>query len=136
MRLNVQVQNLLDMTRLQSGDVEINPDWQSVEELIGSALRRSAELLGHREIDVKIPEDLPLLKVDAGLVERVFVNLFENVAAHTPPGSPLDVRAEVLTDSVRISVADGGQGLPKGSEARVFERFFGRDGKEAGGFGL
>ena len=136
MRLNVQVQNLLDMTRLQSGDVEINLDWQSVEELVGSALRRSAVLLGTREIDVKIPEDLPLLQVDAGLVERVFVNLFENVAAHTPPDSPLQIWADVLTDTVRVAVADRGPGLPKGAEARVFERFFGRGGKEAGGFGL
>jgi two-component system sensor histidine kinase KdpD len=135
-RLNVQVQNLLDMTRLQSGDVELNLDWQSAEELVGSALRRSAELLGKREIDVKIPEDLPLLRVDAGLVERVFVNLFENVAAHTPAGSPLEIRADVLTDAIRVSVADRGPGIPKGAEARVFERFFGRSGKEAGGFGL
>jgi len=136
MRLNVQVQNLLDMTRLQSGDVELNLDWQSIEELIGSALRRSSELLGKRTIDVKLPDDLPLLQVDGGLVEKVFVNLFENVAAHTPPGSPLEVRGDVLTDAIRISVADRGPGIPKGSEARVFERFFGRGGKEAGGFGL
>ncbi|MHB8637943.1 MAG: DUF4118 domain-containing protein [Fimbriimonadaceae bacterium] len=136
MRLNVQVQNLLDMTRLQSGDVALNLDWQSVEELVGSALRRSAELLGSRKIDVEIPEDMPLIKVDAGLVERVFVNLFENVAAHTPADSPVEIRADALTDTVRIGVADRGPGIPKGAEARVFERFFGRSGKEAGGFGL
>ncbi len=136
MRLNVQVQNLLDMTRLQSGDVELNMDWQSVEELVGSALRRSSELLGDRPITVSIPPELPLLKVDAGLVERVFVNLFENVAAHTPPHSALEIRGDVLTDSVRIAVIDEGPGLPKGSEGRIFERFFGRSGKESGGFGL
>lgn len=136
MRLNVQVQNLLDMTRLQSGDVALNLDWQSLEELVGSALRRAHTLLGERAIDVHIPEDIPLISVDAGLVERVFVNLFENVAAHTPPGSPLTVRADLLTDGIRVSVADRGPGLPKGAETKVFERFFGRSGKEAGGFGL
>src|SRR5262249_50740268 len=91
MRLNLQVQNLLDMTRIQGGDLELNLDWQSVEELVGSSLRRVEDQLGKRPIAVAIPAETPLIRVDAGLVERVFINLFENVAAHTPPGSPLEI---------------------------------------------
>ncbi|RYG41520.1 two-component system sensor histidine kinase KdbD, partial [bacterium] len=135
LRLNLQVQNLLDMTRLQSGEVRPRIEWNSVEEIVGSALARSRELLGDRPVTVHIPSDLPLLPVDAGLLDKLFVNLFENAAKHTPPGTAIEISAKVGTEIVRILVADGGPGVPRGQETAIFERFA-QGGSKGEGLGL
>lgn len=136
-RLNLQVQNLLDMTRLQSGEVQPKLDWHSAEELIGSALERSRELLHGRKVNVSLAPDLPLLRVDGELMQKVFVNLLENVATHTPEGTPVDIWADVMREVLRLNVADRGSGIAKGDEAKIFERFFRREERKLpGGFGL
>ncbi|CAN5610365.1 DUF4118 domain-containing protein [soil metagenome] len=135
LRLNLQVQNLLDMTRLQSGEVKPRLEWNSVEEILGSALARSQELLGERPVSVQIPPDFPLLSVDAGLVEKLFVNLFENAAKHTPPSALIEISAKVGNEMVRILVSDRGPGVPKGQEAAIFERFA-QGGTKGEGLGL
>lgn len=136
-RLNLQVQNLLDMTRLQSGNVPLNPGWQSLEELVGTALDRTKDLLNRRKVNVQIPADLPLVYVDGQLMEKVVTNLLENAVAHTPDSSPVDIIARAGITYIVLDVADRGPGIPKGEETKIFERFFQRDGrKEGGGFGL
>jgi two-component system sensor histidine kinase KdpD len=136
-RLNFQVQNLLDMTRLQSGDVALKLDWQSLEELVGTALERTKDLLGNREVTIKMPEDLPLVYVDGQLIEKVVTNLLENVVAHTPEGSPIDISARAGISYIVLDVADRGAGIPKGEETKIFERFFQREARmNGGGFGL
>ena len=134
-RLNRLVTNLLDMTRLESSSVEINREWQSLEELVGTALARLERSLKGRPVTVSIPKDLPLVAVDGLLIEQVLVNLLDNAIKNTEPGSPLMVAASVEDGSVLVEVADEGPGLPAGAEERVFEKFY-RSGHGPRGSGL
>jgi two-component system sensor histidine kinase KdpD len=77
---------------------------------------------GHR-VEVHLPRDLPLVRFDALLIERVLVNLLENASKYTPPGSTVTLSAEVAADKLKVSVTDDGPGLPLGSEERVFQKF-------------
>lgn len=123
LRMNALVNNLLDMARLQSGDVKINRDWQPLEEVIGVALQSRAYLLARHTLKVEIPADLPLLYFDPVLMERVFCNLLENAAKYTPPGSSIALSASSSGDWVEIRVEDNGPGLPEGKEEAVFAKF-------------
>lgn len=136
MRLNVQVQNLLDMTRLSSGEVRLNLEWESLEELIGGAIERTRPLLEDREISVDAPPALPLLRLDGELVSKVLINLLENAARHTPGRCPIEIAAIAGHESVRVEIADRGPGIPTGEESRIFERFTRPEVAESGGFGL
>ncbi|MBU7574942.1 MAG: DUF4118 domain-containing protein [Hydrogenophaga sp.] len=122
-RMNALVNNLLDMARLQAGAVQLNRAWQPLEEVVGSALAACGPLLAGRDIRVDLPDGLPLLHLDTVLIERVLVNLLENATKYTPAGSAIQVTARERSDSVVILVDDHGPGLPKGHEARVFEKF-------------
>jgi two-component system sensor histidine kinase KdpD len=135
-RLNRRVGNLLDMTRLDSGAVRPSRDWHSLEEVVGSAIRRVAQSLGDRRVETDIPADLPLLLLDASLVEQVCVNLLENAAKYTPAGSRVRVAARHGASEVEVEVADDGPGLKPGDEQRVFDKFFRDAGARGGGFGL
>ncbi len=121
--MSALVNNLLDMARLQSGDVKINRDWQPLEEVIGVALQSRAHLLARHTLKVEIPADLPLLYFDPVLMERVFCNLLENAAKYTPPGSSIRLSARSSGDWVEIRVEDNGPGLPEGKEEAVFAKF-------------
>ncbi|QHE85032.1 DUF4118 domain-containing protein [Hydrogenophaga sp. BPS33] len=122
-RMNAQVNNLLDMARLQAGAVQLNRAWLPLEEVVGSAIAACGAALAGRDIRVDLPDGLPLLHLDAVLIERVLVNLLENAAKYTPPGSSIQLSARALSDAVDLRVDDQGPGLPKGHEARVFEKF-------------
>ena len=122
--LNALVTNLLEMARLQSGAVHLRMDWQSVEEVIGSAIRAARPALGDRTVQTELDPGLPLVEFDAVLVERVLVNLLENAAKYGAP--PIVVRARVTSDQLMLSVSDSGQGLPpasKGHEQSLFDKF-------------
>jgi two-component system sensor histidine kinase KdpD len=134
-RLNRLVTNLLDMTRLESGSLQLNRDWHSVEELVGSALARLEPTLKGRTVRVRVPEDLPLVPVDGILVEQVLVNLLENAAKYTDHPCAIEVTARAEKGSVVVEVADEGPGLPPGAEERVFEKFY-RAESARRGFGL
>ncbi len=122
-RMNALVNNLLDMARLQAGAVQLNRAWQPLEEVVGSALAACGPLLAGRDIRVDLPDGLPLLHLDTVLIERVLVNLLENATKYTPAGSAIQIAARERSDSVVILLDDHGPGLPKGHEARVFEKF-------------
>jgi two-component system sensor histidine kinase KdpD len=121
--MSSMVSNLLDMARLQSGNVQLNREWQTLEEVVGSALRATSRVLGSRSVRVSLPEDLPLLHFDAVLLERVLVNLLGNAAKYTPTESPIAIAAASDGDAVRVWVDDLGPGLPPGMEDRIFDRF-------------
>jgi two-component system sensor histidine kinase KdpD len=135
-RLNRLVQNLLEMTRLQSGALELRRQWHSMEELIGAALRRLARRLAGRRVSTRVPLDLPLVEMDAVLVEQVLINLLDNAAKHTPPGTPIDVIATATDEAVTVEVADRGPGLPPGQEDRAFEPFYRSEPASGRGTGL
>lgn len=123
-RLSRLVENLLDMTRLESGAAEPNRQWHVLEEIVGSAITRIRTELGRHTVRVQAPADLPLISVDGVLIEQVFVNLLENAARYTPPGSRIEIAARSERQRVVVRVADNGPGFPPGAEKHVLEKFY------------
>ena len=122
-RMSTLVSNLLDMARIESGEVKLNLQWQPLEEVVGSALNAAHGMLKQHLVEVHIPRDLPLVRFDALLIERVLVNLLENASKYTPPGSTVELSAEVVADRLSVSVSDNGPGLTVGREEAVFQKF-------------
>jgi two-component system, OmpR family, sensor histidine kinase KdpD len=117
------VSNVLDLVRLESGQVALRRDWQTLDDLLGSALTRyQAQLAAHR-VETRLPADLPEVWVDATLIVQLFANLFDNLAKYTPPGTRVLVSAVPAGEFVQVSVEDDGPGLPAGDPARLFEKF-------------
>ncbi len=122
-RMTTLVSNLLDMARIESGEVTLNLQWQPLEEVVGAALDATRAMLKQHHVEVRLPRDLPLVCFDALLIERVLVNLLENASKYTPAGSTVILAAEAVADKLAVSVADDGPGLPPGSEEKVFQKF-------------
>jgi len=116
------VTNLLDMARLQSGEVKPRRDWQSLEELVGSAVKALEPTLGDHSLALDFPADLPLVECDGMLIERVLVNLLDNAAKYSPAGVVIGVRAAADENVLRVEVWDEGPGLPPGQEQAIFAR--------------
>jgi len=139
-RLNRFVGNLLDMTRLESGAVELRLDLVDIAEIVGAALERAGSVLAQHRVEVAIAPDLPMLRLDAILFEQVLFNLFDNAAKYAPPGSRIDLQARRDGDVVLIEVADEGPGIPPGDLERIFDKFYrvqAQDRRRAGtGLGL
>jgi len=123
-RLNRLVQNLLEMTRLESGALQLSKEWHPLEEVIGAALSRLGKRLADRRVDTRVPPDLPLVPIDDVLVEQVLVNLLDNAIKYTPSASPIRIMATATDEAVTVEVADRGPGLPRGEEDKVFEKFY------------
>jgi two-component system sensor histidine kinase KdpD len=136
-RMNRLIGNLLDMIRLESGALEVQRDWQPLEEVIGVAIIRLEERLREHPVEVRLPPDLPLALLDGLLIEQVFVNLLENVVKYTPAGTPLEISAFAREGAIEVQVADRGPGFPAGEEQRIFDKFYRLPGSAgAGGVGL
>ena len=123
LRMSALVSNLLDMARIQSGEVTFNLQWQPLEEVVGSALRASGSQLKGHVVQTRLPPALPLLRYDAVLIERVLCNLVENAAKYTPAGSRIVIGAALRGAWIDIMVYDDGPGLPAGREEAIFEKF-------------
>ncbi len=136
-RLNRLVQNLLEMTRLESGALQLRKEWHPLEEVIGAALSRLGKQLADRRVDTHVPTDLPLVPIDDVLIEQVLVNLLDNAIKYTPTSSPIRILATSTDEAVTVEVADHGPGLPRGEEDKVFEKFYrGLPGGRGAGLGL
>ena len=123
-RLNRLVANLLEMTRIESGSVQVRKEWQPLEEVVGAALARIEPMLGEHKLEVVIPADLPLVPLDSVLIEQVLINLLENAIKYTPAGSSIQVLARAEPLRVVVEINDSGPGLPPGDEERIFEKFY------------
>ncbi|HEU4419654.1 MAG TPA: ATP-binding protein [Planctomycetota bacterium] len=135
--LEVQVRNMLDVTRLESGNLQVERDWHALEEVVGCALTRLERSLASRSIKIEIPPDLPMVAMDALLIEQMLVNLLENAARYTPPGSPIEITAQDNDEWIRIAIADHGPGIPAAEREAVFKKFYrGASAKVRGGSGL
>jgi two-component system sensor histidine kinase KdpD len=124
-RMHALVVNLLDMARLQQRDLALRMEWQSVEELVGSALAAMREPLRHHRVSVAPLSGIPLVQCDGVLMERVLCNLLENAAKYTPPGSAVYIDAQAYDDKtfLALRVADDGPGVPAGREQAIFQKF-------------
>jgi two-component system sensor histidine kinase KdpD len=130
-RMSTLVSNLLDMARIESGEVTLNLQWQPLEEVVGASLAALRGILQGHSVEVRVSPDLPLVRFDAVLIERVLVNLLENAAKYTPAGSKIVLAADVTGDRLSVSVTDNGPGLPPGREEAVFQKFMRGDRESA-----
>jgi two-component system, OmpR family, sensor histidine kinase KdpD len=139
-RLNRFIGNLLDMTRLESGAVELKPEVVDVGEIVGTALERTAKMLVDHKVEVDIDPDLPMLRLDYLLFEQVLFNLLDNAAKYAPPGSLVQLRARREGVAVIVEVIDEGPGIPPADLERIFDKFYrvyAQDRQRAGtGLGL
>lgn len=138
-RLAGLVGNLLDMARLNAGNVTLRREWQPLEEVIGASIKLLGNALDAHPVRVSLPNELPLLEFDAVLIERVFCNLLENAAKYAPPGTDVEISASPLDGKVEIRVCDHGSGFPAGNLSALFEMFARgqtESGKPGTGLGL
>ncbi|MDX1975710.1 MAG: sensor histidine kinase KdpD [Rickettsiales bacterium] len=137
-RLARMVTNLLDVSSLESGSVKLNKELYFIEELIGSALMRVETRLEKHTVVTDIEHGLPLLRMDGLLIEQVLINLLENAAEYTPPGSTITISALTVKPDVHVVVTDNGPGIPAGEEEKVFDKFYAstHKGGATGGLGL
>lgn len=133
-RLNKQVENLLSMSRLESGMLKLNLDWSDLSELIHSVILKFPDNPGR----IVFPEadDLPLYKLDAGLLEQVIFNLVHNAMIYTPEDAVITITIEDLPDTLKIRVSDNGAGFPEEEIAHVFDKFYRLPDARSGGTGL
>lgn len=122
-RVSSMVINLLDLARVESGPVRLKAEWMPVEELVGASLAATGRVLDHHIVQVHVPEDMPLVCLDAVLMERVMVNLLENAGKHTPAGSTVVIAARHARDHWSLCVQDNGPGLPAGRQQAMFRKF-------------
>ena len=122
-RLAGLVGNLLDMARLNAGNVTLRREWQPLEEVIGSSIKLLGSALSAHPVRVALPADLPLLEFDAVLLERVFCNLLENAAKYSPDGANVKIGAQVIDDFVQVRVCDHGVGFPTKNQEALFNMF-------------
>jgi len=135
-RLNRLVANLLDMSRLESGMIQPKMDWCDIHDVINAAVKGLDRELSHHSVIVKVQDEMPLVKLDFGLVEQALTNLVHNAAVHTPEGSSITIDAKVEERQCVFVVADSGPGLAKDDLPKVFEKFYRAEGMKSGGSGL
>ncbi|HEY5822940.1 MAG TPA: ATP-binding protein [Cyclobacteriaceae bacterium] len=136
LRLNQQVGNLLNMSRLETGFIQLKKDWVDVNELIYGVINRVDAEINHHEINVKINDGLPLFKLDYGMMEHVLLNILNNAIQYTPPYSRIIIHADCIADSCVITIADNGSGFPQDEIDKVFDKFYRLKNSKTGGTGL
>lgn len=132
-RLAKLVDDLLDLSRIESGAVAPQADWCDLHDVVASAAAHAAN--GH-PIEFALPPDLPLVRADAAQLERVFSNLIENAVKFSPPGSPVRISGGASSGRVAVRVTDRGTGIPRRYRSQVFEPFFRGRGARGAGSGL
>src|SRR5262249_4856940 len=111
-RLNRFIGNLLDMTRIESGAIVAGTSLVDLSEIVGSALERTARILAGHRVELRLPADLPMLKLDVVLFEQVLFNLLDNAAKYAPHGSTIRLQARTDGAHVLLEVLDEGDGIP------------------------
>jgi two-component system sensor histidine kinase KdpD len=135
-RLDRLVRNLLDMTRLESGAVQLQKEWHPFEEIVGAALTRLESRLNGHHVRTNFPPDLPLVLSDGVLMEQVLINLLENALKFTPPSTAIELSATASDHELVFGIADRGPGIPPGDEQRIFDKFYRAGPAREGGVGL
>lgn len=135
-RLNRQIENLLNMSRLESGILKLNFDWCDLNELIFSVVQKLSPTNGEHFIIFDANENLPLYKLDAGLLEQVLHNIIFNSLQYTPESSTIMISASHQSDTCVITISDNGNGFPESEIQNVFDKFHRLPQSKAGGIGL
>jgi two-component system sensor histidine kinase KdpD len=135
-RLNQQVENLLNISRLESGFLQPKKDWCDITELIYTSVKRVEEHSISQQINININPAIPLFKTDNGMLEQVLYNLLVNASLYAPPDSRIEVVAMNHVDELQLIVEDNGPGFPDDEIAEVFHKFYRLKNSRAGGTGL
>ncbi len=135
-RLNRLVENLLDMSRLDAGRLQLKLEWCDVSDMISVAVQRLAKDFVHHPLSIEYQPNLPLVPMDFRLMEQVLVNLLDNACTYTPSGAPIKIAAALDGQFLRITVADAGPGIPPEERERIFDKFYRLPGAATGGTGL
>lgn len=123
-RLNRFVQNLLDMSALVTGGLNLKREPVDVEDLIGTALGKLRKQLSDRPLRIDIPKGLPVVNGDLAILERVVVNIVDNACKYAPPDQPITLSARREAHYIRLTITDRGPGIPEGERERVFDMFY------------
>jgi two-component system sensor histidine kinase KdpD len=136
-RLNRFVGNLLDMTRLEAGALTLKEELSDIQDLVGCALAALEQRIGARKIEVQLPANLPLVRMDMALMTQVLVNLLDNALKYSLPESDIRIAARMDNGRLTLEVSDRGPGVPESDLKRVFDKFYRIPVPEgAGGTGL
>jgi two-component system sensor histidine kinase KdpD len=135
-RLGRVVSNLLDMTRIETGRLPLNPEWCEPAELLHSTADQLRNEISAKRIQIIASKDLPLVRLDVGLMEQALCNLLTNAAAYSPAGSPIRLAAHMDGQTLVLRVIDRGIGLAPGEEKKVFGKFYRGANARPGGTGL
>jgi two-component system, OmpR family, sensor histidine kinase KdpD len=135
-RLNQQVENLLNMSRLESGFIQPKKDWCDINEVIYEALKRIEENKYTQKISVNVSPSLPLFRLDKGMLEQIVYNLLNNACLYTPWNSEVNVTALSHTNLLQIIIEDNGKGFPEAEINNVFDKFYRLKHSKTGGTGL
>jgi two-component system, OmpR family, sensor histidine kinase KdpD len=119
-----QTSKILEMAKLESGKVNLDRQWITLEEIIGSALRRCEDMLQARPVNIKVRDGLQLVYVDVPLIQVVMMNLLDNACKYSPDCSAIDIRAETTRYALEIFVEDNGPGIPVELQQKIFDKFF------------
>jgi two-component system sensor histidine kinase KdpD len=123
-RLNLLVENLLDMTRLESGALRLNREPADIQDLVGTVIRQITSELSNHPLKTDLPPDLPLVTLDAVLIAQVLKNLLDNACKYSPPNGPIFISVRLITDQIEMAVSDRGIGIPIDDLERVFGKFY------------
>lgn len=135
-RLNQQVENLLNMSRLEAGFIQPKKDWCDISEIIYDAVKRVEENNVNQQIHISINPSIPLFKLDKGMLQQIIYNLLNNAAIYTEKDCCIKVSALNYANILEIIVEDNGTGFPKDEINNVFEKFYRLKNSAAGGTGL
>jgi two-component system sensor histidine kinase KdpD len=135
-RLDYVVQNLLDMSRLESGNLKLKLDYADVVETLNTAVRKVKKFHGEKSVSIRTERDLPLIYVDYFLFEQVLENIIRNAFLYTPPSTPLEIDIEKEEHLINITITDHGPGLKSTNPDEIFKKFYRERPQETGGLGL
>lgn len=135
-RLKRVIENLLDMSRLNSGTLALNREWHDLHDLVSVTVSRVGKSIGQHQIRVSLDENLPLVNIDYRLMEHALSNLISNALAYTQSDSVIEVRGHSNGDKIELLVEDNGPGIPESAAGKVFEKFYRVPGSPTGGTGL
>lgn len=135
-RLNRVIENLLDMTRLNSGVYSLDIQWHDFNDVLGVTLKKLAVPLSKHKIKLLIQEEIPLIQIDFRLMEHTISNLLMNAAMYTPPGTEIDIKIRKSDGHLIFEIGDNGPGIPSEYIPKIFDKFFRVPGSPTGGTGL
>ncbi len=135
-RLNRLIENLLNMSRLESGRITLRLDWYDIHDLVNKVIENLQEELKPFKVHIVIDDDMPLVKIDFGLMEQVLYNLVHNATQYASASSNLRIKAYYDKGMVTLEVMDRGPGFPSRELPLIFNKFYRVDGSKAGGTGL